>query len=135
MNDVLIYSKTRKEHIKHIRKVLQLCREHNLYIKLEKYIFYKKEVKFLEYIVIKEGVKISKDKVQMVLDQPKPTTKKKIQAFIGFANYYKRFIQNFEEEVRHITMLTKKDTLFKQTGEADTAFKEIKKRFIKESIL
>jgi len=134
MDDFLIYSKTLEQHIKDVKQVLGLCRLHDLSIKLEKCEFHEQEVEFLGYVINGEGVSMSKVKVQAVLDWPTPTTKKEVQSFMGFANYYRKFIKGYGDISAHITKLTRNDIEFGWTKEADTAFKELKRRFSEEPV-
>ena len=59
LDDILVYSKTEEEHVGHVTKVLQALKDVDLRVKLEKYEFYKQEIEFLEYIVSKNGLKMS----------------------------------------------------------------------------
>jgi hypothetical protein len=78
---------------------------------------------------------MDQEKVAAVQDWETPTSVKEVQAFLGFANFYRKFIENFSKMVAPLTDLTKKGTPFKWTEAADEAFKELKQRFISSPIL
>lgn len=76
LDDILVYSKTLEEHVQHVRKVLQALKDADLRIKPEKTEFHKQEVKFLGYIVSREGLKMDQKKIEAITSWPKPTTVK-----------------------------------------------------------
>jgi hypothetical protein len=89
LDDILVYSKTYEEHVQHVRYVLTALRDADLRIKAEKTEFYKQEVKFLGYIVSREGLKMDSKKIEAITSWPKPSTVKEVQSFLGFANFYR----------------------------------------------
>ena len=112
LDDILIYSKNKEEHREHVSKVLELLKEENLRMKIKKAEFHKKEVEFLGYVIGRKDIKIDKKKIQAVLDWPTPTTVKEVQAFLGFANFYRRFIQGYSKVSEPISRLTRKTEKF-----------------------
>jgi hypothetical protein len=78
LDDILVYSKTYKEHVQHIRYVLTALRDTYLRIKAEKTEFHKQEVKFLRYIVSREGLKMDSKKIEAIISWPKPTIVKEV---------------------------------------------------------
>ncbi len=88
IDDILIYSKTEKEHITHVRTVLKRLLENQLYVKAEKCEFHVKQTFFLGYHISHEGVKMDETKVKAVTEWPQPNTIKELQRFLGFANFY-----------------------------------------------
>src|SRR5207302_5984177 len=95
LNDILIYSETEKQHVELMRKVLQRLKDYQLAVKIEKSVFHTQEVEFLGYIVNTEGVEMSEKKVKAIKEWKAPTSVKEVQIFIGFANFYRRFIKSF----------------------------------------
>jgi hypothetical protein len=108
----LIFSKTKTEYIKYVKKVLEKLKKANLLLKPEKCKFYQEELEFLGFIVRQNGIYISLDKVKAVLDWPALTTVKEVQAFLGFANFYRRFIAQYSTVAKPLIELTKKDQGF-----------------------
>lgn len=78
LDNILVYSKTYEDYVQYIRKTLQALKDTKMRIKPKKTKFYKQEVKFLGYIVSREGLKIDQKKIEAIITQPKPTTVKEV---------------------------------------------------------
>jgi hypothetical protein len=89
IDDILVYSKNKAEHAKHLHTVLQRMREHLLYAKLSKCDFWLKEIKFLGHTISEGGIAVDPDKVQEVMNWKPPTTVRQIRSFLGLAGYYR----------------------------------------------
>jgi RNase H-like domain found in reverse transcriptase/Reverse transcriptase (RNA-dependent DNA polymerase)/Integrase zinc binding domain/Chromo (CHRromatin Organisation MOdifier) domain/Aspartyl protease len=135
LDDILIYSKNYKEHVKHVHRVLTMLREANLLLKPEKCEFHVKETEFLGHIVSVDGIKMSQEKVRAVLDWPPPKTVTEVQSFLGFANYYRRFIRNYAAKTSTLSELTKKEIPFEWTKERQDTFEGLKAAFVSAPIL
>lgn len=136
IDDILIYSSSMEEHIQQVRLVLERLIQHQLYAKAEKCEFHQTRTSFLGYIIGQEGVAMDERKVKGVLDWPLPQTLKELQRFLGFANFYRRFIRNFSIIAAPLTAMTKRhSTRLKWSEEAEQAFKELKSRFTSAPIL
>ncbi|KAG0152781.1 hypothetical protein PDIDSM_2586 [Penicillium digitatum] len=109
LDDILIYSRTRAEHIEHVRKVLQRLREAGLFAKLSKCEFCVSETKFLGIIIGEDGIRMDPDKIETIVNWKTPTCLTDVQAFIGFGNFYRRFIRDFSKVIAPLVRLTKKD--------------------------
>ncbi len=92
-------------HVKHVRAVLKRLIQHQLYAKIQKCEFHQTQISFLGYVISSEGVTMDDSKVQAVLNWPKPTTVKELQRFLGFANFYQRFIRSFSMVAAPLTSL------------------------------
>jgi hypothetical protein len=112
LDDILIYSKTRKEHIEHVRLVLEKLRGASLFAKIQKCEFLVSEVKFLGIIVGRNGIRMDPDKIKTIVDWAKPSCVTDVQAFIGFANFYRRFIKDFSKIIQRMVNLTRKEVRF-----------------------
>jgi hypothetical protein len=135
LDDVLIYSKNKQEHIQDVKKVLTVLRNAKLLLKPSKCEFHVNETEFLGYIVTPEGLKMSPEKIKAVLEWKAPTNVKEVQSFLGFANFYRRFIKNYSAIASPLTELTKKDQTYNWTELAQTAFDFLKKAFTTAPIL
>src|SRR2546430_6718563 len=83
LNDVIIYSKTFNEHLKHIEEVLDRIREVNLRLKAEKCTFAADELQFLGHVVGKEGVKPDPEKVDKIVNYPIPKNIRELRGILG----------------------------------------------------
>jgi hypothetical protein len=100
LDDILIYSTNEKEHEKHVREVLERLYDWDLYCKASKCEFFTKSVEFLGYVVTPGGVVMDPIRVKTIQDWPEPESYRDIQVFLGFANFYRRFVFNYSEVVR-----------------------------------
>ena len=95
VDDILIYSKSKVKHDDHLRIVLQLLRDHQLYAKFSKCEFWLAEVGFLRHVVSASGMSVDPGKVKVMMSWEILKSVFEIRSFLGFAGYYKRFIENF----------------------------------------
>jgi hypothetical protein len=135
MDDILIYTPTLVEHRKIVREVLQRLQDHDLYLKPEKCEFEKQEIEYLGMIIRPGEVCMDPGKVSAVRDWPTPTTLRDVRAFIGFSNFYRRFIKDFSSIARPLHDLTKKDVPWQWHAEQQHAFDTLKEKFCQEPIL
>ncbi|GJR13379.1 putative reverse transcriptase domain-containing protein [Tanacetum coccineum] len=104
IDDILIYSKTRDEHVEHLRLVLGLLKKYKLYAKFSKCEFWLREVHFLGYVINGNGIHVDPSKVEAVKNWKAPRTPTEVRSFLGLAGYYRRFIEE-------LTFQTLKDNL------------------------
>jgi len=137
MDDILIYAKTEEEHDRLVQEVLRRLQENGLAVSLEKCVWKAQEVEFLGYMIGRDGIKMSNEKVEAVLSWKTPNSLTEVQSFLGFANFYRRFIQGYSRVARPLTELTKKGDgrEWSWTPEAEEAFQELKRRFTTAPIL
>ncbi|KAK3556118.1 hypothetical protein QTP70_005602 [Hemibagrus guttatus] len=136
INDILIYSKSEEEHQGHVRAVLTRLLKNQLYIKAEKCEFHVQRTAFLGYNVSYQGVEMDNSKITAVTEWPQPTTVKELQRFLGFANFYRRFICNYSVTAASLTSLLKgKPSRLKWTDDATRAFTNLKNSFTTAPIL
>ena len=94
-DDILIYSKTWEEHMKHLDKVLGILEEHSLYAKMSKCEFGMKEMLYLGHIINAEGVQVHMEKIRAIRDWPTPKAITKRKGFFGLCTYYWRYVKGF----------------------------------------
>ena len=135
LDDILVYSRTRSEHVQHLRKVLEALRDAGLYAKIEKCEFFVSETTFLGIIVGKDGIRMDPAKVKTVRDWGTPTCVTDVQAFIGFANFYRRFIRDFSKIIDPMVRLTRKDVKFRWDSACELAFTRLKNAFTEAPVL
>ena len=95
LDDLLIYSKTAKDHVKHLDFVCKTLKENGIYLNPKKCEFNKSEVRFLGHLVSRNGVRPDPAKVSVMKDWPQPQDTKQLYRFLGFANYFRSFIRNY----------------------------------------
>src|ERR1700738_290903 len=112
LDDLLIYSKTLKEHKVHVCKVLERLREAWLYVKLQKYQFHVQEVTFLGYKVSHDEIRMNSAKIEAITSWPAPQSVHDVQVFFSLANFYQQFIKHYSRILLLITTLLKKGMFF-----------------------
>uniref|UniRef100_A0A803SRK7 Gypsy retrotransposon integrase-like protein 1 n=1 Tax=Anolis carolinensis TaxID=28377 RepID=A0A803SRK7_ANOCA len=135
LDDFLVFSRSQSEHENHVKMVLQRLRDHGLYAKLEKCAFDLQEVDFLGYRISPLGLSMDPAKVSAVLEWRAPTNKKEVQRFLGFANYYRKFIPDFARWSDPITSCIRGKQPFRWTDQAEKGFQQLKKLFTSQPIL
>jgi hypothetical protein len=135
LDNILIYSSDKTTHCKQVKEVLRRLRKHRLYAKPEKCEFDRKSIEYLGYILSPAGLTMASDKVQTIQDWPEPRRVKDIQSFLGFANFYQRFIYNFSDITVPLTRLTRKNISFNFGNKERDAFNYLKSAFASAPIL
>ena len=137
LDDILIFtSGSLKKHREHVAKVLQRLKDAGLQLDIDKCEFEVESTKYLGFIIeAGKGIRMDPAKVKAIVEWEAPRSVKGVRAFIGFANFYRRFIKQFSEIARPLTELTKKDAVFKWSEEANAAFERLKKMFTSAPIL
>ena len=105
MDDVLVFSRTKEEHLAHVRQVLTILRQHRLFAKASKCEFCRPSVAFLGHVISAAGVSMDPRKVSAIAELAQPASFTDVRRFIGLANYYRRFIDRFSEIAAPLTAL------------------------------
>jgi hypothetical protein len=126
IDDILIYSKNEEEHARHLRMVLTHLREHQLYAKFSKCMFWLEEIQFLGHVLCAKGIAVDPSKVKDILEWKSPTIVHQVRSLLGLASYYRRFILDFSKIVKPITGLLKNDTKFDWSSKCNDAFEQLK---------
>ena len=126
LDDILIYSEEIGQHENHVRATLARLRDSGLFVKLEKCTFGEESVEYLGFIISPQGLNMDKIRVLMVQDWPLPCSVKDIQAFLGFCNFYCRFIHNYSKIAFLMTQLTRNKTPFEWNEAAERSFTNLK---------
>ena len=112
VDDILIYSQLEWEHEYHLRIVLQLLRDHQLYAKFSKCEFWLIGVRFFGHVVSESGVSVDQKEVEAVMSWERQKLVFEIDSFLGLDGYYRRFIEDFSRSAAPMTRLTRKDVKF-----------------------
>ena len=126
LDDILVYSRGLEEHVTHVRKTLEVLREHQLYAKVSKCAFFLHRVEYLGHVVSSEGLSPDPAKVQAVANWKVPANVTDIRSFLGLAGYYRRFIPQFAKIAAPLTNLTRKNTPFTWSLREGEAFEQLK---------
>jgi hypothetical protein len=135
LDDILIYSSDPSQHSEHVLEVLRRLKAHNLYCKASKCEFSTDSTEFLGFVCTQDGIKMDDTKVQVIRDWPSPQNVRDIQSFLGFANFYRRFIHNYSEIVVPLTRLTRKTAAWNWSGSCQAAFETLKNAFTTAPVL
>ncbi|MBW0585666.1 hypothetical protein O181_125381 [Austropuccinia psidii MF-1] len=127
LDDIMVFSSSQEEHVKHVASVLQRHRDNNLFSKASKCVFHASSVEYLGYVVSSEGLKMDSSKVQQILNWPQPKNIKALQSFLGFASFYCRLIKNYSKTILALTSLLKKILLSSSMRNVLVSFKYSKK--------
>ena len=122
IDDILVYSKSLKEHEIHLSKVLQTLREHSLYTKFGKCEFWLNRVAFIGHVISRDGISMDAMKIEVVTNWPRPTIVIEIRSFLSLASYYRWFVERFFAITTPLTCLLKKETRFKWTDKCERSF-------------
>ncbi len=135
LDNILIYSKTRKKHKDHVKLVLSWLREAELQMNIRKCKFNVKETVFLEVIVSELNFRMNFSKVTVIVSWITLINLKEIQSFVKFVNFYRCFIKNFSKLVKSFTQLTRKNTSFVWNEICVQVFDNLKKQVSLISVL
>jgi hypothetical protein len=135
IDDILIYSKNKAEHTKHLRIVLQRLRDHKLYAKFSKCEFWLDSVKFLGHTISDDGISVDPRKMQEVMDWKPPKSVHQIRSFLVLAGYYRQFIPNFSRIAKPMTEILKKGVKFVWNEECDKAFHTLREHLTSAPVL
>jgi hypothetical protein len=136
LDDILVYTKgSLEEHIEQVRLVLKELLANGIHCNLDKCQFHVQKVSFLGFIITPDGISMDPERIATIVEWPVPTCILDIQIFLGFANFYRRFIDEYSRVVIAITALLDKGQEFRWTSEAQAAFEQLKALFTSAPIL
>lgn len=141
LDDILIFSQTEEEHVDHVKAVLERLKLYRLYAKLSKCEFHRDKVKFLGFVVGRDGVEIDESRIDTIRNWPEPESYRDVQVFLGFAGFFRRFIHQYSQITAPLTELLKGSVKGKKAGrflltpEAREAFETLKLTFMTPPVL
>lgn len=135
LDDIIVVTPTFNQHLKILEEIFKRLKEANLTLNKEKCKFCRPELKYLGYVVDRDGLRVDPGKVEAIIGIPTPTNQKQVRQFCGTASWYRRFIPNFATRMHPLNLLLRKKQKFVWTEEAQTAFEDIRSCLIKAPIL
>ncbi|MGL5708461.1 MAG: reverse transcriptase domain-containing protein [Aeromonas sp.] len=135
LDDIIIFSETKQQHMEHLIAVLRQLRKANLKINYKKSVFFTKEIKYLGYIIKQNSVCISEDKKKAILNFPTPKNPRQVQQFIGLASYFRRFVKDFAKICFPLHLKLRKNTIFSWDENDEKSFETLKYYLTNEPIL
>ena len=135
IDDVLIFSRTLEDHMRHLKMVMMRVIETGLKLKPVKCQFFRQEVDYLGHKITPQGLRTSNKHVVAVQEFPTPTNLKEVRRFLGMASYYRRFIPLFAKVAQPLHALTRKDIPFEWTPQCREAFESLKMKLISAPVL
>ena len=139
LDDIIIYLKTWKGHLNYLRLVFEALRRVGLMVKVKKYEFAKKKLKFLGYIISREGIRTDPEKIEKMVNIGPPKNLKELRSRLGLFFFYCQYIKGFSNITKPMYELTQiengKYVLFVWSEKRQKAFEEIKKRMMMASIV
>lgn len=138
LDDILIYSKDLETHEDHVKQVLARLRKAGLYAKAEKCEFHQTKTDFLGFVISDKGVSMDPKKIKTITNWPVPSSTHDVQVFLGFANFYRRFITNYSKIALPLSKLLRKENAgknFEWTPQAQHSFETLRNSFTSDNIL
>ena len=135
IDDILIYSKTFDEHLKHLERVFEKLKEAKLMIKLKKCKFGEQNIEFLGHIIGRDGIKPDPEKIEKIKNLKAPNNLTELRSVLGLCSYYRRFVKNFSKIVKPLNKLLKKHIKYEWTKEQQKALEILKQKLIEYPIL
>ena len=135
LDDIIIYSRTEKEHLEHLEEIFGRPRAAGLKLKLEKCMFFKRHIQYLGHVISADGIQPLPEKLESIAKMPAPRNPKEVKQFLGLVGYYRKFVPRFADISRVLIHLTKKDVEFKWTPKCENCFQILKEFLQKAPIL
>lgn len=135
LDDICVTGATRQEHLANLRAVLERLRNMGLTVKLSKCKFLQESVKYLGFIINKQGLRPDPTKLEAIAEAPTPENVTQLKSFLGMLNYYGRFIPNLSNLLHPLHNLLKRDILWKWDDLSERAFVAAKRALLSERVL
>ena len=135
IDDILVYSGSLEEHAEHLRTVLQILRERQLYAKFSKCQFWLGRVAFLGHVISVEGVSVDLKKIEAVVNWNPPKNVSEVKTFLCLAGYYRKFVEGFSKIAAPLTKLTRKDVKYDWVDACQQSFEALKGRLTSAPVL
>ena len=135
IDDTLVYSGSPEEHAEHLRTVLQILRERQLYAKFSKCQFWLDKVAFLGHVISAKGISVDPQKIEAIMNWKPPMNVSEVHSFLGLAGYYRKIVDGFSKIATPLTNLLKKDQKFEWSDTCQHSFEELRQRLTTAPVL
>lgn len=134
IDDILIYSVSWEEHLKHVRLVFEQMQKHQLYLKKSKCVFGRTQLTYLGHVISQSGVATDPSKTTAMEKWPSPTSIAELRGFLGLTGYYRRFVKGYGVIAKPLTSLLQQKG-FQWSDQAEKAFQELKKAMVSTPVV
>ncbi|GBG88300.1 hypothetical protein CBR_g46867 [Chara braunii] len=135
LDDILIFSKSMEEHVKHLEEVLQVLKDAQLHLNLEKSEFGRDSVIYLGHRLSVTGLEPEATKVEVIRNWPQPANVRELRSFLGLASYYQKFVPKFSVIAHPLSRLTSKNVVYAWCEKCETAFQALKEALVSHPVL
>ncbi|KAI3811353.1 hypothetical protein L1987_21074 [Smallanthus sonchifolius] len=135
IDDILIYSKSKEDHVNHLKILLELLKTEKLYAKFSKCEFWLSEVQFLGHVINDDGIQVDPIKIEAISKWEIPKSPTEVRNFLGLAGYYQRFIQDFSRIAVPLTSQTRKSVKYEWGPKQSKAFETLNQKLTQAPIL
>jgi hypothetical protein len=135
LDDVLIFSRTKEDHVRDVRRVLERLRQHKLYAKEDKCELFKEQIDFLGHVISGDGIAMDPSKIKAIQEWPALKSVDDVRSFLGLCGYYRKFVHRFSHIAAPLSDLTRKENEFKWTEVEQRAFDELKAALVQGPVL
>ncbi|GBG81376.1 hypothetical protein CBR_g32050 [Chara braunii] len=135
LDDILIFSKSMEEHVKHLEEVLQVLKDAQLHLNLEKYEFGRDNIIYLGHQLSVTGLEPKATKVEVIRNWPQPANVRELRSFLGLASYYQKFVPKFSVIAHPLSRLTSKNVAYAWCEKCETVFQALKEALVSHPVL
>ena len=135
LDDIIIFSQTEEEHLKHLEIIFRRLKEAGLKLKRSKCSFIKLHIEYLGHLISEKGIEPMPDKLTAIKEMLAPRSPKEIKQFLGLVGYYRKFIPRFSDIAKPLMRLMRHDTLFQWCSKCEFAFQTLKEALYTKPIL
>ena len=135
LDDMIITGKTDEEHLKNLQTVLKRLQDYNLRVNKDKCKFFQEEISYCGHKIDSNGLQKTQEKIEAIVNAPKPENLTQLRAFLGMVNYYAKFLSNLASVLHPLNHLLQKDVKFQWTAATQKAFEKVKKLITSDTVL
>ena len=135
LDDIIITGKNDQEHLDHLEEVLKRLQEHGLRINREKCDFFQKKVTYCGHEVDRDGLHKTQEKIDAVVNAPRPENVQQVRSFLGLVNYYHKFLPNLATTLNPLNQLLEQGKQWNWTTECEEAFIKVKELIASDMVL